>query len=65
VVTVGQAKGQVELAVPYKFIEASVHLSQYLSARKFNLLQLFTPAPPPRAVRPRPRPRPAPPEAAP
>jgi hypothetical protein len=58
VVTGGQAKGQVELAVPYKFIEASMHLGQYLSARKFNLLQLFTPGPPRSAAHPR-RPSPA------
>jgi hypothetical protein len=45
----GQAKVSENTVVPYKFIEGTIHLGQYLSARKFNLLSLFAPGAPPRA----------------
>jgi len=52
-VTAGQAKGTVSLSIPYKFIEGSVHLGQYMSAKKVNLFSLMAGAAvPPAASKP-------------
>jgi hypothetical protein len=42
VMTVGQARGSVTLAIPYKFIEASVHFGRFMGAKKVNLFSLMT-----------------------
>ena len=44
VATADQAKATFTLSIPYKFIETSIQLGQYLSARKVNLLALILPS---------------------
>jgi hypothetical protein len=58
-VTAGQAGAKAVFAVPYKLIESSIHLGQYMAAQKFNFASLFMPALPTNAHPPGRRPRPA------
>jgi hypothetical protein len=41
IITVSQAKGTGNLFVPYKFMETSFHLGQYMSAQNVNLFKLM------------------------